>query len=252
MSVKNNDWFVSLKKKAGNAMQLICFHYAGGGAYSYCQLSGDIIDNCDVISMQLPGRDNRFQEDFASNMEEVIEELSSNIESFCDKPFVFFGHSLGALIAFELARELQKKNITNLKHLIVSGCDAPQIPLKRKKLYDLSDDDLIEEIQKFNGMPKEILAERELLTDVILPIIRGDFTISDLYKYQQGKKLLCPITAIGGEKDSTFDPEDLLKWNEQSDVFKFKYFPGDHFFINSSRNEVAKYINGILSDESAI
>jgi medium-chain acyl-[acyl-carrier-protein] hydrolase len=246
---KNNPWFIPLKTNVTNKLTLFCFHHAGGSASTYKNWSNDILDNVDLIAVQLPGRENRFCEPFKGNMQEVIESLFENFQDFKDKSFIFFGHSLGAIISYELACKIQNENSTNLQHLIVSACKAPQSKSRRNMIYNLTDQQLFEEICKYNGIPKELLNEKELLMDIMLPIIRADFTISDLYKCDTRQKLKCPITSLGGDNDDTLYPESLLEWNIHTDSFNNKNFKGDHFFINSSYKEVINLINSILYKE---
>ncbi len=242
----NNPWFIQLKTNPNNNLRLFCFHYAGGSASAYKNWKNDIIDNVDLIAVQLPGRENRFCEPFKTTIQEVVDSLFYNFQNFLDKPFIFFGHSLGALVSFEFASRLQNENCTNLKHLIVSGCKAPQSKSLRGMIYNLSDSELFEEIRKFNGIPSELLNEKELMMDIMLPIVRADFTISDLYKFKPQEKLKYPITAFSGDEDDTFYPETLFEWNIHTDSFNYKIFRGDHFFVNSSYKEVIKEVNSIL------
>jgi medium-chain acyl-[acyl-carrier-protein] hydrolase len=243
---KNNPWFVPLKINSANKLRLFCFHHAGGNASTYRNWSKDIIDNVDLISIQLAGREDRFCEPFQVSMEEIIKSLSDNFQDFKDKPFIFFGHSLGGIISFELACQLQNENCINLKQLIVSGCKAPQSKSRRSMIYNLPDKELFDEIYKYNGIPLEILNEKELLMDFMLPIIRADFTVSDLYKFANHQKLKCPITCLGGDEDNTLYPESLFEWNIHTDSFNYQHFKGDHFFINSSYKDVIELINSIL------
>ena len=245
-----NNWFVPFKINPNNSLGIFCFYYAGGASTVYRPWINHISSNVDLIVVQLPGRENRFREALMTSMDLVIENLYSNFLSFYDKPCVFFGHSLGALIAFEFAKKLQDYSHFNLKHLIASGSRAPNTPIRREPIYALPDQELFAQIQKYNGIPQDLLNEKELLMDIMLPIIRADFTISDPYQCFSEVKLEVPITAFGGKDDDTFPVEGLLKWGLHTDTFNNKLFEGDHFFIKSSFQEVIDSVNEILAKES--
>lgn len=243
----DNIWFTSFKTNPSNPYRLFCFHFAGGSASAYRSWSKDIASNIDLIAIQLPGRENRFGEPLIDKIEVIVENLYDHFLDFHDKPYIFFGHSLGALIAFEFANKLQERGHLGLKHLIVSGSRAPHVPLDRRPIYNLPDVELFAEIQKYNGIPQELRNEKELLMEIMLPIIRADFTISDLYQCNPTLKLLVPITAFGGNEDYTFAFASLLKWSVHTDIFRHIHFSGDHFFINSSYQEVITQINKIIN-----
>jgi medium-chain acyl-[acyl-carrier-protein] hydrolase len=242
----DNSWFVPIKTHPSNPLRIFCFHYAGGSMSVYRTWS-EHIKNADLVTIQLPGRENRFTEALITEMDLIIDNLYENFSDFDNKPYVFFGHSLGALIAFEFAKKLQKQGPLGLKHLIVSGSRAPHLPIRRRLIYNLPDQELFSEIQKYNGIPENLLAEKDLLMNIMLPIIRADFTISDIYQCSTETKLKIPITVFGGRDDDTFPFEDLLQWKLHTDTFDYQSFAGNHFFIKSSFPEVIDNINSILT-----
>lgn len=244
-----NDWFIPFKQDKNSHIKLFCFHYGGGSASAYREWAKDLIDNVDLIAIQLPGRESRFGEPLLNNVSLVVSELYKHFDSSIGKPFVFFGHSIGALIAFEFTRLLRKYGVPQPKHLIVSGTKAPQVPLKRPLIHNLPNQKLTEEIRKYNGIPNDILENQELMS-IFLPIIRSDFSISETYQYTKEEPLKCPITAIGGLNDNSFNSEDLIEWKEQTNSsFEYHFLPGDHFFIRSSYQEVITIINKTLYQE---
>lgn len=246
---EHDDWFIPLKQEKNAYTRLFCFHYGGGSASAYREWAKDLADHAELVAIQLPGRESRFNEPLLDNISDIVDRLCLNFNGYLDKSFIFFGHSIGALIAFELVRALRRKGMLQPKHLIVSGTKAPQVPLKRAPIYNLPDSKLIEEIRKYNGIPSTILEDKELMA-IFLPIIRADFCISETYKYTSEEPLTYPITALGGLSDDTFDSEDLLKWQEQtSSLFEYDLLPGDHFFIKSSYQEVINIVNKVLYNE---
>jgi medium-chain acyl-[acyl-carrier-protein] hydrolase len=247
--LKSNDWFIPFKQVKDANIRLFCFHYGGGSASMFRQWPKDLIDGAELLAIQLPGREERFNEPLLNNIIQVVDNLCSNFNNYVDKPFVIFGHSIGALVAFEFVRALRKKGMSQPKHLIVSGAKAPQISLNKQPIHDLPDAKFIEELRKYNGIPNDIVEDEDIMA-IFMPIIRADFCISETYKYINEEALTSPMTVLGGLNDNTFYQEDLLKWKEQTkSIFKYYLLSGDHFFINTSYKEVIKIINQILYKE---
>jgi medium-chain acyl-[acyl-carrier-protein] hydrolase len=244
-----SSWFVPFKFNQNSHIRLFCFHYGGGSASAYQGWAKDLIDHVDLIAIQLPGRESRFSEPLLHNLPDVVDALSLNFRTCLDKPYIFFGHSIGALISFELTRTLRKEGMQQPERLVVSGTKAPQVPPKESPIHHLPDPELIEKIRAYNGTPSDIIENKELM-DIYLPIIRADFCISETYSYHSEPPLSCPIIALGGLDDDTFDSQNLLKWKEQtSAVFQYELLPGDHFFIKSAYQKVIGIVNKILYKE---
>lgn len=247
--LKYNNWFIPLKQEKNISIRLFCFHHSGGSSSTFRQWSKDITDHTELIAVQLPGREERFNEPLLKNISQIVSNLCEHFNNYLDKPFIFFGHSTGALIAFEFARALRKHGISGLKHLIASGTKAPQILLKKYPIHNLPNFKFIEELKKYNGISDYIIKNEELMS-LFMPTLRADFCISETYKYHTERPLANPITALGGLNDNTVDFRDILKWEEQTSIlFKHHFLFGDHFFINSSYKEVIKIINQILHNE---
>jgi len=247
--MENDRWFKIFKEHSENDFILFCFHYAGGSASHYKEWANDLIKGIDLVAVQMPGRENRFAEKIIDNMEKLINVLSENFSTFKNKKIIFFGHSLGALVAFELLKKLESEAFLDFRHLIVSASRAPHLEIHRKPIYNLPDEEIIQEIQKFKGIPEELLEEKELLRKIMVPIIRADFCISDLYKCSANDKISSPITAFGGSEDHTFPLEHLLMWRIHSENFSYELFKGGHFFTKTSYKDVISSINKILAKE---
>ena len=247
--LKYNDWFIKFRQEYDPSIRLFCFHYGGGSASIFREWSKDLADYAELIAIQLPGRENRFNEPLLYNVSQVVDKLCLNCSAYTDKPFILFGHSIGALIAFEFVRTLRRRNMPQPKHLIISGTKAPHIPLRKQPIHNLPDPKFIEELKKYNGIPNQIIEDKELIS-IFLPTIRADFSLSETYVYLRERPFSFPITALGGLKDDTFNCEDLLKWKEQTTCsFKHYLLPGDHFFIKSSYKQVIEIVNQILFEE---
>ena len=249
MARNMSNWFVPFKYNKNSYVRLFCFHYGGGSASAYIEWAKDLADYVDLIAVQLPGRESRFSEPLIDNALEVVDTLSLDFGEYLDKPYIFFGHSIGGLISFEFTRILRRKGMSQPEHLIISGTKAAQVPLKKPPVHHLPDSELTEKIREYNGIPSYVLEDKELMA-IFLPIIRADFCISETYNYYNELPLACPITALGGLSDDTFDSQDLLKWQEQTNTsFEYTLLPGDHFFIKSSYQEVINIVNKVLYKE---
>lgn len=245
---KINEWFTIFQKVKNPCMRIFCFHYAGGSASFFRHWSQDLIPGVELVAIQLPGRENRFTEDLFYNLLDVANAISLNFKYYSDKPFVFFGHSVGALLSFEVARCLRRKIDIQPKHLMVSGTTPPHVRLRKKQSHKLSKELFVQELQKYNNIPSIILNDKELM-DIFLPTIRADFCISETYNYINENPLNCPITALGGQNDNTFDKNLLIKWKEQTNnEFNYYFLEGDHFFVNVSYLKLIKLINQILQN----
>lgn len=160
----------------------------------------------------------------------IIETLGSELLPYLNLPFACFGHSLGALIAFELCRWLRHRVQLTPLHLWVSAAQAPQLPAEKAPIHDLPDTDFINELKRYKGTPDSILNNAEMMA-LVLPILRADFTVLETYKYQPRGPLSCPITGFWGQQDTIISQEQVAVWNIHTQNFSLKAIDGDHFFL---------------------
>jgi medium-chain acyl-[acyl-carrier-protein] hydrolase len=196
-------------------------------------------NNCppgvEICPVQLPGRGSRLKEPAFNSLPALVQALGPALLPYFDKPFAFFGHSMGASVGFELARLLRENGQPQPLHLFVSGRRASQIPARKAPLYNLPEAELLDGLHRLNGTPKEFMEHPELI-QMMLPLLRADFSVAETYVYTPGPPLDCPITAFGGLEDGDVSREDIEGWREHtSNIFKVRMFPGDHFFINTSQ-----------------
>ncbi len=171
----------------------------------------------------------------------LVDAFMPHLLPFVNKPFAFFGHSMGAIIAFEVARRLQQRGLKPAR-LFVSGRRAPQIPTSDRRTYDLPDAEFTEELRRLNGTPTEVLEHPELM-QLMLHIIRADFTLTQTYTYTPGPPLNCPLSVFGGVKDVDVTTHHLEPWCELTTCgCSLKMFDGDHFFIQTNTAAVLKTI----------
>lgn len=200
----------------------------------------------EVCAIQLPGRENRLREAPFTQLSPLVQTLVRILHPYLHKPFALFGHSMGALISFELTRELRRRKVSGPLHLFVSGRNAPQIP-DPDPIYHLPEPEFVAVLRRLNGTPEAVLQNRELM-QFILPLLRADFTLHETYSYTAEPPLDCPISVFGGLQDSETTRDGLDTWRAQTrNVFTLRLFPGDHFFLDSAQNLL---LQAILQDLS--
>jgi medium-chain acyl-[acyl-carrier-protein] hydrolase len=228
-----SDWFVCPEPLQDANLRLFCFPFAGGGASNYVTWSHQLPSSIEVRGVQLPGHESRLDEDAHTSLPPLIEGLHDVIRSFLDRPFAFFGHSLGAIIAFELVRQLRTEREPMPAVLIVSGCRGPQVPRPEPPIHTLPDDAFAERIQGFGGTPSEILQD-EAMRDLFLPVLRADLAIRETYTYTDAPPLQIPIFAHGGTNDPLVRVSELRAWSEQTSAsFGVWTYEGEHFFVTN-------------------
>ncbi len=229
-----NPWLYYFEPNPKASVRLFCFPYAGGTALVFRSWAQKFPPSVEVVAIQLPGRATRMKEPPISKLTDLIEPVASALAPLLDKPFAFFGHSMGALISFETARFFRREGRTLPGHMFVSGRSAPQLERTHAPLYNLPKDELMAELQQLEGTPREVLDHPELM-DLMLPILRADFSICDTYEYTEEAPLGCPITAFGGLQDVDVSRRRIEPWREQtSSTFTLRMVPGNHFFIHSN------------------
>jgi surfactin synthase thioesterase subunit len=223
---------------AGKPFRLYCFCYAGGNANSYLAWQAAMPAQVEICAVQLPGRGARFHETPLTDFKALIATLSDVIAAELAQPFAFFGHSLGALLAFELARYQKRCSRPQPAQLIVSGCEAPQFRSPPERLHLLSDEGLIDRLRELNGTPRDILAHRELM-EVLLPTIRADMALVGDFAYRAEALLDIPMSVFAGREDDIEPENQVHGWAKETRAgCDVHWFDGDHFFINASSEAV--------------
>jgi medium-chain acyl-[acyl-carrier-protein] hydrolase len=237
-----NPWIQCPKPNPTAGLRLFCFPYAGGGSLVFYHWPGALPPAIEVCSIQLPGREHRVKEPPFSELRPLLSALESALYVYLDRPFAFFGHSLGALIGFEMARRLRESHIPGLQHLFVSGCRAPHLPDPNLPIRHLPQDAFIRELHQYNGIPKVLLEDPEVM-EFFLPLLRADFAIFETYHYHAGDPLDCSITAFGGLEDRKATEHEISQWRAMTlNHFHMRMFPGDHFFLNTQRQALLQVI----------
>jgi len=223
-------------------MRLFCFPFAGGSASAFYSWSAHLPANIELCAVQLPGRETRMREPLFDRVAPLTRTLADTLAPYFDKPFAFFGHSMGAIIAFELARELRRQGQTNLKGLFVSARVAPQAVVRQRPVHQMTEPELIATLRRFNGTPEIVFQTPELL-DMLLPMLRADFAINECYTYSDEPPLDIPITVFGGTGDTIVDARELDGWAQQTRrAFQLRMLAGDHFFLNTTQPQIIQAI----------
>jgi medium-chain acyl-[acyl-carrier-protein] hydrolase len=222
--------------------RLFCFPHAGGGPGFFRPWCRAFAPETDVRIIQLPGREARLDEQPYRRIDQLLEPLCAALEPYLDRPYALFGHSMGSLVAYEVARRLSDGPGQPPSCLVVSGRRGPRVPSNRPIIHRLPDDEFLAEVVRLGGMPQEILDQLDLI-ELVLPVLRADYELAETYQPLPGARLTCPITAYTGAADPEVEYSGLCGWRQEtSDVFTVRVFPGDHFYLKGNRPDVLRAV----------
>ena len=251
----NNTWFRRFTTTVGNGPRLVCFPHAGGSATAYVQLARALPADFDVVSVQYPGRQDRYHEApftaVAPLVEAVVEELAPELAADPGRPYALFGHSMGALIAYETARLLARRELPGPQRLFLSGRGAPDPRHSAHgEFYD--DADVLAEVRRLGGTDQAMLNNPEVL-EMVLPGLRADYRALGTYSWREGEPLATPVTALIGDQDPMVTVQDAQTWREHtSSDFALKVFNGGHFYLADHLGQVtATVTEGLLAGTAA-
>jgi medium-chain acyl-[acyl-carrier-protein] hydrolase len=246
----NSPWFVRPQPRPEALLRVFCFPYAGIGASAYRAWAAELPPEIEACAVQPPGRETRLREPPLDDLGALVEALGKEIEPWLDRPFAFFGHSMGACVAFELSRSLERRGAARPLRLFVSGRRAPSVPNLEPPMSGLPDDAFVAEIQRrYNGIPEEVLRYPELVA-LLLPGLRADITALERHIHRPDTPLASPILALGGTGDPRVSPAELEAWRgETSGVFSLRLFPGGHFYLQSARQPLLDTLVGALRSD---
>lgn len=257
----NTPWVQRFVPRPQARARLFCFSHAGGGAASYRLWSSALPTSLEVCAIQLPGRANRMREPALGSVSALVQNLVPALQPLLDLPFAFFGHSMGAVLAGEVARGLRDAGGPLPRHLFVSGRRPAHWPNPDPLMHTLPDDQFVAEIQRrYGGIPPEVAAHQELL-ELLLPCLRADIQALETHlPHSSRTPLECPISAFGGSNDPLTPREHLEGWREDTQgPFRVRVFPGDHFYLQPQGDAVladvattlAPLLAGSLAPEAA-
>lgn len=236
-------WLVCPRPNPGASLRLFCFPYAGGMAANFSRWHLSLPPTIEVCPVQLPGRGKRIRETPFKDVRSLVKAAAVELLPYFDKPFAFFGHSMGGLIAFELARHLRYEYNLKPARLFISGRRAPQIPSEAAPTYNLPEAEFVEALRNLEGTPAEVLEHPEL-RHLMLPLLRADFSVCETYVYQAEPPLDCPISVFGGLQDRDVQRKHLEHWGTQTTTpITLRMLPGGHFFINTQEQLLLRVLS---------
>ncbi len=250
----SNPWFMVPSPRPQASLRLFCFAYAGGNANIFRSWADQLDEQIELIAIQLPGRGARFNEPLLDSMESILEQLRLVFKDQYHRPYAFFGHSMGASIAFELSRIIQQRAKTDSdvllpSRLIVSGRKGPSFveEQEREPIHNLPKEEFINRLKNLNGTPQELLEHEDLMA-LMEPILRSDFKVIETWQHQEGELLKIPMSVYSGDEDEYLCPESLKAWQKETDQkCEFVSFSGDHFYLQSQEQNLVNQINKSLA-----
>jgi medium-chain acyl-[acyl-carrier-protein] hydrolase len=241
LQTKHSPWLLPLKHSAASSLSVFCFPYAGAGASVYRSWNKLFTPDMNLYAIQAPGRETRFSEDFVGSIPELASTVAKEILNTTDKPIVLFGHSLGAACAYETARALEHTG-RSPELLILSGRQGPGSISKRAPIAHLSDTEFLQHVLTYKGTPAAVLENEELM-ELLLPLLRADFSLAEQYKPRPEPLLTCPVLGLGSTQDEWLDHESLERWGDLTlGSFESHWFEGDHFYLNHRTEELVSYV----------
>ena len=229
-------WILTPHLNPNAALRVFCLPYAGGDTWIFHDWHRALPDYVEVCPIRLPGRGSRIAEPPFSVLDDLVEALGAELDGWLDCPFVIFGHSMGALIGFELVRHLRRTSGRLPLMLCVGACQEPQNVSFRPPISKLGPYIMLEVLRGRYGAAMDHLFNNEALLDLTLPIMRADFSMVETYAYVDDDPLDCPIVAYRGTADATLNAGAMRAWQRQtSGIFRQHEIVGDHFFLTGAK-----------------
>jgi surfactin synthase thioesterase subunit len=246
-AASTEDWIFCPDPNPTAKLRLACFPYAGGRASAFSGWQKYLPSEVELCCVQLPGRDaKRFDPPF-TDFTSLISALAQGLRTTLGIPVAFFGHSMGALIIFELAREFRRQRLPAPVHLFVSGLLAPHLNDVEEPIHNLPDGPFVHELQRRYGETEDFLQSPELV-ELFLPLLRADFSVCETYKYRWEEPLDCPISAFGGSQDRKVARHHLAAWRMHTrGPFNLRIFPGDHFYLRNTKTPLLQVLSQHLT-----
>lgn len=247
----NGLWIRRYQPAPQSRLRLVCLPHAGGAASYFLRFSQAFPSSVEVVAVQYPGRQDRRTERCIDNIAGLADEVFLALQPWADRPLALFGHSLGAVVGFEVARRFEAQPGATPIGLFASARRAPSLP-STDRIHLLSDDEIVAEIQRLDGTQSQLLMDEELLR-MVLPAIRADYKAIETYAYQPGARIGCPITALVGDRDHKVAVDDARLWREQTRAeFDCQVFPGGHFYLAECQNQVVDAVLDRLGEWTGV
>lgn len=244
----HNAWIRQFHDPGADGPTLVCFPHAGGSASAHLPLSAELSAAAEVLIMQYPGRQDRLAEPALDDLRQLADHAAHALRPWRNRPLALFGHSMGALLAYEVALRLERLRGRPLAGLIVSGRAAPSVPFGGR-VHTLDDEQFTGHLARLGGTPPELLADKDLLA-MALPSLRADYKAVETYRDHAGQKVGCPIGSYCGKQDTGVPRDGFGKWAAYTaGRHSARLFDGGHFYLQTQEREVAQ---AVLQDLAAL
>jgi medium-chain acyl-[acyl-carrier-protein] hydrolase len=256
MNLPPSPWLQCWQPNPNAQLRLFCFPYSGAGASVFRPWAQADLPQVEVWGIQLPGRERRLREPLICDLRVLVQHLQVAINPWLDFPYAFYGHSLGALIAYELICQNLSLDIEQVypkihspRCLFVGGRQAPHLPSRQPEIYLASNHDLIQELRQLGGTPETVLQDASLM-QLFLPILRADLQMNETYVYRSYPPIPCPIVAFGGTNDPKVTPADVDAWHSHThQAFNRQLVNGNHFFLKEQQDQLLALIQVYLKTD---
>jgi surfactin synthase thioesterase subunit len=240
----DDQWIRRYHPAPGHDVQLVCLPHAGGSASFFFPVSAALHSRAEVLAVQYPGRQDRRAEKPIDDIETLADRVRDALRPWLTRPTVLFGHSMGAIVAYEVARRLERDGTVPAR-LVVSGRRAPS-RARPERVHLLDDARLVAELGRLGGTETAMLGDEELRR-MILPAVRSDYRAIETYEWAPGPPLRCPVTAFAGDRDPQTSPDEIAAWREYTaGGFASEVFAGGHFFLAERPEEVIARLGALL------
>ncbi|WP_410671422.1 thioesterase II family protein [Amycolatopsis sp. cmx-4-68] len=245
VSLDSQVWIRRFHPAPAAAARLVCFPHAGGSASYFHPVSAALSPAVEVLAVQYPGRQDRRADPLVDDLIVLADQLAEVVAAAASGPLAFFGHSMGASLAFEVARRLEARG-TRLLGLFASGRRAPSA-FRDERFHEESDAELLAEVKRLSGTDAKVLEDDEIVR-MVLPALRNDYKAAETYRYRPGPDISSPITALIGDRDPKVTEAEARQWaTHTTGPFDLKTYPGAHFYLNEHHAAVNRLIGERLA-----
>lgn len=246
MTIDRDQWIRRYHQAPDSSVQLVCFPHAGGSASFYFPVSAALWPAVEVLAVQYPGRQDRRAEPNISSIPKLADKIFAAVRPLAERPLAFFGHSMGAVLAYEVALRLEAAGAEPLSRLYVSGRRAPSC-YRLESVHQQTDEGMIAELRRLSGTSSGLLSDPETM-EMILPALRSDYLAIETYRDSTCRSVAAPITVIIGDNDPKVTLDEAKAWaGHSTGPFDMRVFPGGHFYLVDQSSQVIQLISADLA-----